>query len=968
MAQPLLLGDLLERGAELSVIDSLLEQAREGGGRLLVIEGPAGIGKTRLAEEARARAEAMDMETLMARGSELERDLAFGIVRQLFEPLLASASDEQRSALLSGAARFAEPALSDELLEPGARQEDSSYTPIHGLYWLTANLTERRPLLVAVDDAHWADAASLRWLAYLIKRIDGLPALALVTSRTAEPGADDILDEITSDPLGRVLRPSRLSEAAVGELIRGSHLSEAEDEFCAACHSATQGNPFLLRELLNELAFEEVPPTGENVARVSQLGPTSISRVVLRRLARLPQEATPLVQAVAILHDDAELRHAAALAGLDVSQAAEAAEALARVEILRGEERLGFVHPVVRAAIHTDMGPARRAREHARAARMLREAVAPTDRVAHHLLVAEPSGEAWVVDTLRTTARAASARGAREEAVAYLRRALAEPPAAEARIEVLIELGWAEVHTRGSAGVQHLREALELTSDPIARGEIALQLGRALAMVADLHEAAAALDRAISEVGSTDRDLAIALETEFIGVALGDLSTSPLGRERLARIRDRLGPDLPDDPTLLASLAVAAASEGESREDASKLATRALDAYRVAGKEDSRVLALIGNALAWADELELAARLWGEALAEARRRGSPLLFATASTFRSNVAQRCGSLREAEADARAALEALDPAAWGFPAPIYALAFLIEALVERGELDAATATLDGAAIGEKLPELAPFNRFLYSRGRLRISQGLTREGTADLLECGRRLEGFGVRNPTAIPWRSTAALGLLALERRAEARRLAGEEVALARRFGSPSALGTALRAAGLVEEGEKGIEPLREAVSVLESSPAALELARAQIELGAALRRRGHRSDARGPLREGLHLAARCGAIPLTERAVDELVATGARPRRVPLSGLSALTASEYRVARMATEGQTNREIAQGLFITEKTVEMHLSNAYKKLGIGSRSQLAAVLRKGERPALLDELTARRTERRPGPRSR
>ena len=884
------------------------------------------------------------MHPLGARGGELERDFPFGVARQLFEPLVASCADRERDQLLSGAARFAERALSDRLLERDADGDDASYATLHGLYWLAANVADRSPLLIAVDDAHWSDAASQHSLAYLIKRIEDLPALILLTMRPAEPETGrDLLDELTSDPLAHVLRPAPLSASAVAQLVRGSLSLEAEDEFCVACHSATQGNPFLLRELLTELALEGLAPTAENAPRVPSLGPRTISRFVLSWLTRLPQTATRFAHAAAILADGAELRQVAELAHLESGTAAEAAHALAEIEILQDEERVAFAHPVVRAAIYADLGARERARAHADAARMLHADGAPTIRVVSHLLAAEGSGDQWVVETLRDAARSASARGALKEAVTYLRRAMEEPPAAAARIDSLIELGRVEVHAHGSQGLEHLREALELSQDPIKRANVALELGRSLSMMADWRAAVGVFDRAIAEVGSKDRDLTMRLEAELVSVALAELSASGMARQRLARIRRELDGEIPTNPTLFASLALAEAMEGESRDEAADLAKRALEAQPRVSEENLRARAFIGNALAWTDELDLAAHLWDEVLAVARTRGSVLLFAIASCFHSNVACRRGSLREAEADARAALEALDPSTWGSPAPIYPLAFLIEALVERDDLESCGTALERADIGDELPELAQFNRLLFSRGRLRLAQGRIREGTDDLLECGRRLAAFGMRNPSAIPWRSSAALGLLALEEHEEARRLVDEELALARRFGAPLALGIALRAAGLIEGGKHGIDLLREAAAVLESSGSSLEHARALVDLGAAIRRSGQRVDARGPLRDGLDRATRCAATLLAERAHEELIATGARPRRAMTTGVGALTASEERVARMAMDGLTNREIAQALFVTEKTVEMHLGNTYHKLEIHSRSQLTKALR-------------------------
>ena len=331
-------------------------------------------------------------------------------------------------------------------------------------------------------------------------------------------------------------------------------------------------------------------------------------------------------------------------------------------------------------------------------------------------------------------------------------------------------------------------------------------------------------------------------------------------------------------------------------------------------------------------------QVWDETLAEARRSGSVPLFLTASTFRSHVAWRLGAIPMAEADARAVLDVVE-VQFGIPV---AVMVLVDALIERGELEAAAEAVAESGIGGPLPELMQLNIVLESRGRLRLAQGRVHEALADFRECGRRLEGWGVRNPGALPWRSSAALALSLLGERDEALALALEEVELARRFEVPRELGIALRAAGLVEGGDGGIERLREAVAVLEGSPARLELGRALTDLGAAIRRSGRRAEAREPLRRGLELAERCGATALAERAHGELLTSGARPRRATLTGVDSLTASEHRIAEMAAGGLSNREIAQALFVTEKTIEWHLGQVYRKLDIRSRSELAALM--------------------------
>jgi DNA-binding CsgD family transcriptional regulator len=219
-----------------------------------------------------------------------------------------------------------------------------------------------------------------------------------------------------------------------------------------------------------------------------------------------------------------------------------------------------------------------------------------------------------------------------------------------------------------------------------------------------------------------------------------------------------------------------------------------------------------------------------------------------------------------------------------------------------------------------------------------QGHMEEGLETMLACGRRFAAQGGQNPAFVAWRSGAALALFSLDRPEEARELAAEELTLARRWGAPRALGRALRIAGLVQGGKEGLALLHQAVEVLASSPARLEHAKALVELGAALRRAGHRLQSRQYLRRGVELAQICGATPLVKHGFTELRASGARPRHITPSGPDALTPSERRVAELAAVGRSNRDIAQTLFITTNTVEAHLTRTYRKLGITGRTAL------------------------------
>ena len=932
--------DLLERDSELGALEDLVGSGDDGG-VLMAIEGPPGIGKTALMAEAKSRGNEAGMRVLSARGSELERSFSFGVVRQLFEPLLASLPEDERADALAGAAALAEPLFNPELFnaETGA---DSSLATLHGLYWLSANLAARRPLLLAIDDLQWCDLPSLRWLAYLLPRMEGLALSVLVGLRPAEAGEDPgLLDQIVADPLATVIRPAPLSPEATVRFLRDALSPSADDAFCAACHEETGGNPLLLRELVHAISVEGVVPTEGNVPRLRELEARAGSRAVSLRLAWLPPEASEVARAVAVLGEDADLRKAAELAGLDEHVASEAVEALVRVDVLRSKQPLEFVHPLIRAAVYDSLTQLERDGGHERAAGLLAAAGTEQERVAAHLLRTPPAGRSKSVATLREAARGASTRGASESAVAYLRRALDEPPPAADLAEVLVELGSAETGVSGEAAVEHLQAARELIDDPVKKAEIALLLGRQLYLLRG-EESDAVLTQALADLDGADPELERLLQAAQI---TGDLFAPALqdhALELLGPVRERPAADTLGEKVLLSLLAHYDARTGRPAAEVVPVARRALGEGALVRDDVSGTFFIPPVMVLAMADLDEALVIFEDALTEARRRGSTLAFAAAKVFRLLVLLWRGDLLEAESEAREAL-ALGRA-WGQTARFYghASAFLADALMEQGRLDDATAALASIAFRESRLDSERVLFLRDSSARLRILRGDPAGGAEQLLEAGRGFEEVGSVNPAFIAWRSPAALALLQVGREDDARKLAAEEVEHARNWGAPRALAGALRAAGLVEGGERGLAVLEEAVGVVESSPAKLEHAKSRTELGAALRRANRRAEAREHLRQAVELATICGATALVERAERELFATGARPRRVALSGVASLTPSERRIAEMAAEGPTNREIAQTLFITQRTVEVHLTSIYRKLAITSRSQLAAAL--------------------------
>ncbi|MBV9417289.1 MAG: AAA family ATPase, partial [Solirubrobacterales bacterium] len=472
---------LLEREPELGRMREAIADAATGTGGLVLIGGPAGIGKTALLRAGAEMAEQAGMRVLRARGSDLEQEFAFGVVRQLFEGPLASAEPDERAALLGGGAALTAP-LFEPVPPPPTRPDspppsgaaetpapapaDRRFTLVHSLYRLTSNISRSGPIALAVDDCHWADAPSLRFLAYANGRREQLGVLLIVTVREGEPsGAQELLGALRADPRATLIEPTSLSEGAVCTLVRSALRQNADPEFCAACARASAGNPFLVRELIAELETASVEPVAANVSRVESVRPESVSRAVVARLNRLGTDSRNLARAIAVL-ESATLRQASNLCGLDGARALRAADRLISAQILAPASSLAFVHPLVQRAVYERIPAAARAGGPRRAGLLLAAEGARSTRVGAHLMRGEPAGDPTVVALLRDAAREALNDGTPHTAVRFLRRALSEPPHGEQLGAVLGELGEAEALARDPSATEHLSEALTLVGDP----------------------------------------------------------------------------------------------------------------------------------------------------------------------------------------------------------------------------------------------------------------------------------------------------------------------------------------------------------------------------------------------------------------------------------------------------------------------------------------------------------------------
>jgi DNA-binding CsgD family transcriptional regulator len=736
---------LLEREEERAAIAAALK----GPGGCVLISGAAGIGKSALLDEARGGAHT---RVLSARGSELERTFTFGGVQQLF----ARVPVPKDGAAVHAAAAFSVGGEPDQAV-------------LHGLYWLTAGLG---PLTIIVDDAHWLDRQSLRWLAYMINRVADLPLALILAARSDEP--DELLTRIALHPSTRALTPKPLSQNAVATLVGA--------ERAAAVHEATGGNPFYVHALLAE---------DEGI-------PRSVVESLALRLERLPVACTALARAIAVAGTGGTI--AARLAGLDVRGAVEAAEALSAADILRGDD---FAHPLVRQAVYAAIPAVQRSELHAAAARL----VQGPERVAAQVMAAGPGGGVWAAQALRTAAAAAWARGAPDVAATLLRRAAEEELPRDELVPLLRELARALVAVEGPGGFPAFRQALALASGG-QREEIALELGRALFAQGYFTDAAAVFELGVSAEATV----------ELATVAVLDLSLV----RRFGGL-DAIAAQLPQAAAVGAWIEVARtppAADGADHAEAALVSTQ----------PSSLAAALV--ALMAAGRLEQADAIWTGVADSARASGALETLRLAVALRAIVRVRQGRVAEAEADLReliAWVGELQPSYGEFRMAMpWVIAPLVDVLIERGDVEEAEHWVTLTGLDRDWPEVFGFSFLLDSLARLRLAQDRVSEALVLARECARRQRAWGIRNPGFLAWGSTLAAALAATGRTEEALDSCDEQATRARRFGVPREHGMALLALGRIT-GEAAT--LREAVNVLAPSPARLEHARALTALG-----------------------------------------------------------------------------------------------------------------------------------------
>ncbi|MCR6483030.1 AAA family ATPase [Amycolatopsis sp. OK19-0408] len=916
---------MLERDVEVSVLDGALRQAAAGHGGVVVLEAAAGLGKTALLRHTREAARDAGCTVLSACGAELERDFTFGAIHQLFGPVLATASTDR---LFTGAASAAAC-----LFSPAGEPPHSLHPLLNGLYWLLVNLAGAAPVVVLVDDVQWLDLPSARYLGFLARRLADVPVLLVVASRTGE-GDGSPLDDLLTAGDTRLLEPKALSETAVGQLIRPAFGRDAAAEFRGACHAATGGNPLLVRELVRVLVADGVEPDAEAAEAVTAAGPGALRRHLVARLRRRPAAVQAVASAVAVLGDGADLRWVSRQAGLSAPAAATAVETLVRQGFFEDADPPVFVHAVVREVVLSRLPFAERSAQHERAAAVLTEAGLPAERVASHLLKTIPAGDPARVHTLLAAAGEARAQGSPDNAAVYLRRALREPPPPELRSEVNRLLGNCEIHRLAPAEAEtHLRLALSLADTPVQRVLGAYSLARVRNARGATDEAVELLAGAVGDLPSdVPAEMAAELEAELVGVARADIGSRARLLTHLDSFcrRPRRSPAIAD-----AQLSMESILAGRPAEEAVDLARRALAGDRLS-PDRTAVWAAV-QTLVVADLLTEAERHLDRVLATAVRRG--LLFPLAFTrgFLARVALLRGDLTSAADHVEQGHAVVSSPDFAAPALEAVTAHL---LIEAGRpADADRVIRESVLPDGAEPRTGPDLWLLDARTRLRAVQDDPRAMLADARTCERSYRRWGATLMLDVPWRLRAADAHRRLGDRARAGDLVAEQLRIARSFGVARHVGTALRgAAALAATPADAHRLLAESADLLAHGPAGLELARTLTQLGSRLVEDGDRAAGRAALGRAAEVASRCGATALSER-IARALGSRAGPRS---RGGAGFTPAERQVVDLATTGSTNRQIAERLYLSEKTVEAHLSNAYRKAGVRSRTQLAARL--------------------------
>lgn len=924
---------LVEREHEIAVLRDLVRRTAAGRTGLVVVKGPGGIGRTALLRALAKEAEHRGLRVVETAGAR-DRTLRFGSPGDTAGPDGRAAARAGRSPARGGRARG--PFASPDAAAPAA-------PPLHGSLLtcrqVVGSATATRPTLLSVDDADRADPESIRALVRLMRTRHDLPVLLALGWRDSEEPATP-MEWATRSTL-EVIRPRPLSGPGVATVVRRLAGSSVEAGFQAECLAATGGNPSLVTGLVAGLRELRRPLTGAGLEAAGE-GDIPVFGARVRRLLHGQSPVTVrAAQAMAVLGDRTATTTTtgAGLARVETTAFTRSLRRLETIGLVRASAAgtRSLAHPAVRSAVLAGTPPRTRADLHGRAARLLHDSGAPADGIAGHLLESPAvAREPWARAVLREEARTAMLRGAAEHAVDLLRSCVPSGREETCDPVLVMELGIAESRVDAEAGIGHLTSVLDRLPDPDLRLTALSALVGTLTRTGRTGRAAELL--AAQDTGSPSGRARLQLLEADMLVAATDNRDAYTSLLETGSLRLDLPGTTPQERALLAGRAFIAVGRAECLPQALAAADRVLRSGTPI--TDSPVsLAAAAAALTYADRPADAAHVYQQLL-EGTDAVPDHLRAGLLALDGEAAQRLGRLDHA---LRSTAEALGstPGARVTHHQTLALAVRLHTLLDRGDVVAADA-LASTVPQDAIDDAWQWNEYLGARGRLRLARNEAAAAVADLTECGRRQELWQRANPAASPWWYWAGRAHLAVGDRARAGRLATRAVDLAHSAGFPVALGTALELLALAGDERGRLQLFEDAEGVLVHGGAALPLARTRVARGRALLLAGHVTPARKVLRRGWEESHALGAHALHDEAHRLLLSAGARPRRTPSRGSGELTRSEKQVARLAAAGRTNLQIAEALFVTRRTVELHLTSVYRKLGLSGRKELSSAL--------------------------
>ncbi|MFF4400586.1 LuxR C-terminal-related transcriptional regulator [Streptomyces sp. NPDC001480] len=897
-------------------------RARAGSGGLVLLRGATGTGRTTVLEAAAEDAAGHGMRVLRARCAPGDTTVPFAAVHQLLGPI-------QWFGQQQGS---------------GGEREQAAL-----LWRILREYADESPLMVAVDDVHLADAPSYRWLVESARHMDRLrmPILLAVTERSqydVDPPAPGFTHTLSPALVHtRTLAP--LTADAAAALVR-TRAPAAGEAWVDDCVRAGAGSPMLLHALLDDLAGPDRQPAVPETAAALYPGayPAAVSwwldsagpgtAEVARALAALDEGWDGTAVCDPGCTGDGLGGLLAELADADPARVTGWLTAMTGLGVLSpdADGRTRYAHPLLRDAVLTGVPAARRRAVHRQAAERMLHRGALTETVARQLLLSGPVGDPWAPGVLQEAAGLALRDGRSDDAVAFLRRALDEPLPDERRQRLLTELGSLECAGPGTAsGISRLSEALRLPGAPQDRVRAALALGTALAGRGKARAAVEVL-RTVDGQLADRPDLVGLLHSASALLSDQDQSIRRDVYRWLCDTAER-SPEL-IGPATRALLVRHAATAGLTSADDAMKQVRALLAEPTDPLTEPFLLGTAAAVAQWADELDEADRLVDRGLAGQRPDLLHPMHEALLNTRADIAAARGEYGRLP---------VEPPVTADTGPANAHALTLIALVEQGRTDEARRLADGFDL-HAAPDSWELNRFLYARGVQRAASGDPAGALHDFLECGRRQSARKVVSPVVTPWRSAAAECRFALGSPREALALAAEELRLARVWGTPRTVGRAMRVLGTVTGGRRGLELAEEAVRLLRDAGTGTEpeLVAALVARGRQLTAAGDRVRAREGLREAVGRAERLAAPRLLSLAEEALREGGARRTGAVRTGSGALTGSERRIAQLAADGRTNTEIAALLHLARRTVETHLTNVYKKLGIRRRGELSTAL--------------------------